>query len=62
VTANRIACESGFTLPHHVLLGTDGDIDDVAAAFHKVWAHPNEAADVKSKARELVKGLLKNAR
>lgn len=60
--ANRIACESGFTLPHYILLGNDADIDDVAAVFHKVWAHPNEAADVKDKAKELVKGLLRKAR
>ncbi len=61
-TANRIAYESGFTLPHQVLLGADEDIDDVATAFHKVWSHPSEAIDIKDKAKELVKGLLRKVR
>lgn len=60
-TANRIACESAFTLPHHVLLGTDQDIDDVAAALHKVWSHPQETSDIKDKAKELAKGLLRQS-
>ena len=56
--ANRVACESGFTLPHRVLLGTDDDIDDVAAAFDKVWSHPNEAANLKQEAKAFANVLL----
>jgi hypothetical protein len=45
-------------LPHRVLLGTDDDIDDVAAAFDKVWSHPNEAANLKQEAKAFANVLL----
>lgn len=60
--AERIAHTAAFTLPHHILLGTDQDIDDVAAVFHKVLTNAHEAADMTDKAKEFVKGLLRKTR
>jgi dTDP-4-amino-4,6-dideoxygalactose transaminase len=55
--AERIAHTSGFTLPQYIFLGTDHDVDDVAAVFHKVLTNAHEAVDMTDKAKEIVKGL-----
>ncbi len=60
--ADRISYESGFTLPHEVLLGPDEDIDDVAEALHKVCANRDDAAGLKDRAKEMAKRLLRKLR
>jgi dTDP-4-amino-4,6-dideoxygalactose transaminase len=60
--AESIANDAAFMLPHPILLGDDRDLEDVAAAFEKVLAHPHEAADLASRAKDQIKGVLRRLR
>jgi dTDP-4-amino-4,6-dideoxygalactose transaminase len=60
--AETIARDAAFMLPHPILLGDDRDLEDVVAAFSKVLAHPHEAADLASRAKDQIKGALRKFR
>lgn len=60
--AERVSADGAFMLPHEILLGSDADLDDVAAAFGKVLEHPDEAAGLRSRLKDRAKGLLRTLR
>lgn len=57
--AERVSETGGFTLAHPALLGTHEDVEDVVLAFQKVLEHADQAADLRSRLKDVAKGALR---
>lgn len=57
--AERISETAAFTLAHPALLGTRQDVDDIVSAFHEVLDHADQAADLRSRLKDVAKGALR---
>ena len=61
-TAEDLAYERVFNLPHEILLGTAQDLEDVVRAFRKVLANSKEAANLKNRLKAKAKKLLRKVK
>lgn len=61
--AEKVSRRTGLTLPHQVFLGTEKDMEDVAAAFRKVQSQASElrTMGIEKKMRAKVRAVLKSA-